>query len=379
MMEDIELIATTTFGLESIAKRELIDLGYDDLKVENGKITFKAQEKDIPRANLWLRTAERILLKMGEFKALTFEELFQKTKELPWDEWIPEDGNFIIEGKSINSKLYSISDCQRIVEKAIVEKLKTRYDVDWFKKTGAKYTVEVSLLKDIATLTIDTSGEGLHKRGYRDRAGDAPIKETLAAAMILLSYWNKDRVLLDPFCGSGTIPIEAAMIGRNIAPGLDRNFASEEWPRVKKEYWSEARKEAFQAIDNRSKLHILGCDTDRRSILRARDNAANLGLDEDIAFFIKDMRDVDIFDDYGVVITNPPYGERMGEREEVHRLYMDFGKKFRQLETWSIYLITSEEEFEKLYGKKANRKRKLYNGRIKVDYYQYYGPRPPKS
>ncbi|MEW8974290.1 MAG: class I SAM-dependent RNA methyltransferase [Tissierellaceae bacterium] len=378
-MEDIELIATTTFGLESIAKRELIDLGYDDLKVENGKITFKAQEKDIPRANLWLRTAERILLKMGEFKALTFEELFQKTKELPWDEWIPEDGNFIIEGKSINSKLYSISDCQRIVEKAIVEKLKTRYDVDWFKKTGAKYTVEVSLLKDIATLTIDTSGEGLHKRGYRDRAGDAPIKETLAAAMILLSYWNKDRVLLDPFCGSGTIPIEAAMIGRNIAPGLDRNFASEEWPRVKKEYWSEARKEAFQAIDNRSKLHILGCDTDRRSILRARDNAANLGLDEDIAFFIKDMRDVDIFDDYGVVITNPPYGERMGEREEVHRLYMDFGKKFRQLETWSIYLITSEEEFEKLYGKKANRKRKLYNGRIKVDYYQYYGPRPPKS
>ena len=379
MMEDIELIATTTFGLESIAKRELIDLGYDDLKVENGKITFKAQEKDIPRANLWLRTAERILLKMGEFKALTFEELFQKTKELPWDEWIPEDGNFIIEGKSINSKLYSISDCQRIVEKAIVEKLKTRYDVDWFKKTGAKYTVEVSLLKDIATLTIDTSGEGLHKRGYRDRAGDAPIKETLAAAMILLSYWNKDRVLLDPFCGSGTIPIEAAMIGRNIAPGLDRNFASEEWPRVKKEYWSEARKEAFQAIDNRSKLHILGCDTDRRSILRARDNAANLGLDEDIAFFIKDMRDVDIFDDYGVVITNPPYGERMGEKEEVHRLYMDFGKKFRQLETWSIYLITSEEEFEKLYGKKANRKRKLYNGRIKVDYYQYYGPRPPKS
>lgn len=379
MMEDIELIATTTFGLESIAKRELIDLGYDDLKVENGKITFKAQEKDIPRANLWLRTAERILLKMGEFKALTFEELFQKTKELPWDEWIPEDGNFIIEGKSINSKLYSISDCQRIVEKAIVEKLKTRYDVDWFKKTGAKYTVEVSLLRDIATLTIDTSGEGLHKRGYRDRAGDAPIKETLAAAMILLSYWNKDRVLLDPFCGSGTIPIEAAMIGRNIAPGLDRNFASEEWSRVKKEYWSEARKEAFQAIDNRSKLHILGCDTDRRSILRARDNAANLGLDEDIAFFIKDMRDVDILDDYGVVITNPPYGERMGEKEEVHRLYMDFGKKFRQLETWSIYLITSEEEFEKLYGKKANRKRKLYNGRIKVDYYQYYGPRPPKS
>lgn len=378
-MEYIELIATTTFGLEAVAKRELIDLGYSDLKVENGKIIFKAQKKDIPRANLWLRTADRVLLKIGEFKALSFEELFQKTKELPWDEWISEDGNFVVEGKSVDSKLYSISDCQSIVEKAIVERLKTRYDVDWFKKTGAKYTVEVSLLKDIATLTIDTSGEGLHKRGYRDRAGDAPIKETLAAAMILLSYWNKDRVLLDPFCGSGTIPIEAAMIGRNIAPGLDRKFVSEEWDIIEKAHWSKARQEAFQAIDNDSQIHILGCDIDRRSILRARDNAANLGLDEDISFFIKDMRDVDINDEYGVIITNPPYGERMGEGEEVRNLYMDFGKKFRKLDTWSIYVITSEEKFEKLYGKKADRRRKLYNGRIKVDYYQYYGPRPPRD
>lgn len=378
-MEEIELIATTTFGVEAIARRELEDLGYKDLTVENGKVTFKATEKDIPRANLWLRTAERVLLKVGEFRALSFDELFEKTKALPWDEWITEDANFVVEGKSINSKLYSISDCQRIVEKAVIEKLKTKYDVEWFQKTGAKYTIEVSLLKDIATLTIDTSGEGLHKRGYRDRAGDAPIKETLAAAMILLSYWNKDRVLLDPFCGSGTIPIEAAMIGRNIAPGLDRSFASEEWPRVKKEYWGQARKEAFASIDNESQLHILGCDTDKRSILRARDNAANLGLDEDIAFFMKDMRDVDLHDEYGVVITNPPYGERIGEREEVHQLYKDFGEKFRELETWSIYAITSENDFEKLYGKQANRKRKLYNGRIQVDYYQYYGPRPPKK
>lgn len=376
-MEQIELIATTTFGLEAIAKRELMDLGYKDLTVENGKITFKGTEKDIPRANLWLRTADRVLLKMGEFKALSFDELFEKTKALPWDEWITEDANFIVEGKSVDSKLFSISDCQRIVEKAVIEKLKTKYNVQWFQKTGAKYTIEVALLKDIATLTIDTSGEGLHKRGYRDRAGDAPIKETLAAAMILLSYWNKDRVLLDPFCGSGTIPIEAAMIGRNIAPGLDRNFAAEEWPRVRKEYWSEAKKEAFGLIDNETKLHILGCDIDKRSILRARDNAANLGLDEDIAFFMKDMRDVDLQDEYGVVITNPPYGERIGEREEVHQLYKDFGEKFRELKTWSIYVITSEEDFEKIYGKSANRKRKLYNGRIKVDYYQFYGPRPP--
>lgn len=376
-MEEIELIATTTFGLEAIAKRELMDLGYKDLKVENGKITFKAREKDIPKANLWLRTADRVLLKMGEFKALSFDELFEKTKALPWDEWIPEDANFVVEGKSINSKLYSISDCQRIVEKAVIEKLKTKYNVQWFEKTGAKYTIEVALLKDIATLTIDTSGEGLHKRGYRDRAGDAPIKETLAAAMILLSYWNKDRVLLDPFCGSGTIPIEAAMIGRNIAPGLDRSFASEEWPRIKKEYWNQAKKEAFESINNETELKILGCDTDKRSILRARDNAANLGLDEDISFFMKDMRDVDLHDEYGVVITNPPYGERIGEREEVDQLYKDFGEKFRELDTWSVYVITSEENFEKIYGKEASRKRKLYNGRIKVDYYQFYGPRPP--
>lgn len=378
-MGNLELIATTTFGLEAVCKRELIDLGFENIQVENGKLTFPGTEMDIPRANIWLRTAERVLLKMGEFKALTFEELFEKTKALPWDEWIPEDGNFVVEGKSISSKLFSISDCQRIVEKAIVEKLKTRYDVSWFEKTGPKFTVEVSLLKDIATLTIDTSGEGLHKRGYRDRAGDAPIKETLAAAMILLSYWNKDRTLFDPFCGSGTIPIEAAMIGKNIAPGLDRHFASEEWPRIDKKFWIDEKRAAFKAIDNDVKLDILGCDIDKRSILRARDNAANLGLEEDIQFFMKDMRDVDLKNEYGVVITNPPYGERMGEKEEVQQLYIDLGNKFKELDTWSMYLITSDEEFEKLYGKKADRKRKLYNGRIKVDYYQIHGPRPPKK
>lgn len=375
-MEKIELIATATFGLEAVVKRELQDLGYDDLTVENGKVTFTAMEKDIPKANLWLRVADRVLLKMGEFKAFTFDQLFEKTKALPWDEWIPEDGNFVVEGKSINSKLFSISDCQRIVEKAVVEKLKTKYDVSWFDKTGPKYTIEVALLKDVATLTIDTSGEGLHKRGYRDRQGDAPIKETLAAAMVLLSYWNKDRVLFDPFCGSGTIPIEAAMIGKNMAPGLDRKFASEEWPRIKKEYWSEARKEAFKAIDTDVKLHILGCDIDRRAIHRARDNAANFGLEDDIAFFNKDFRDAELKNEYGVVISNPPYGERIGEREEIKVLYEDLGEKFKELDTWSIYIITSDENFEQIYGKKASRKRKLYNGRIKVDYYQYYGPRP---
>lgn len=378
-MENIELIATATFGLEAVVKRELMDLGYKDLKVENGKVTFPATLKDIPKTNLWLRTADRVLLKMGEFKALTFDQLFEETKALPWDEWIPEDGHFVIEGKSIDSKLFSISDCQRIVEKAVVEKLKTKYNVEWFEKSGAKYTIEVALLKDIATLTIDTSGEGLHKRGYRDRQGDAPIKETLAAAMVLLSFWNKDRVLFDPFCGSGTIPIEAAMIGKNMAPGLDRNFAAQEWDKIPKELWSEAKKEALKAIDNETKLNILGCDIDRKAILRARDNAANFGLEDDIAFFNKDFRESELNNEYGVVITNPPYGERIGEIEEVVELYKDLGIKFKELDTWSTYVITSDEKFESHYGKRADKKRKLYNGRIKVDYYQYYGPRPKKE
>ncbi len=375
-MRDIDLIATTTFGLEAVAKRELEALGFEDMKVENGRIDFKGSIEDIVRTNLWLRTVDRVLIKLAEFKAMSFEELFQGTKAVNWAGWIPENGAFIVEGKSLNSKLYSISDSQSIVEKAIVEKLKETYPIDWFSKSGERYRIEVSILKDIATITLDTSGDGLHKRGYRDRAGDAPIKETLAAAMIMLSYWNKDRVLLDPFCGSGTILIEAAMIGRNMAPGLDRTFDAEKWEKIPAEVWSNERVKARGAIDFSSQLKLLGSDTDKRSILRARDNAANLGLEDDIAFFMKDMRDVDLNEDYGVVITNPPYGERMGEKEEVRKLYTDFGSKFRPLETWSVYVITSNEEFESLYGKKADRKRKLYNGRIKVDYYQFYGPRP---
>jgi putative N6-adenine-specific DNA methylase len=375
-MGKIELIATTTFGLEAVAKRELESLGHSGMKVENGKIEYVGELVDIVRSNLWLRTADRILVKMGEFKALSFEELFQGVKAIPWEDWIPEDGNFIVDGKSLSSKLYSISDSQRITEKAIVERLKQTYPVEWFSKSGPRFRVEVSILKDIATITLDTSGDGLHKRGYRDRAGDAPIKETLAAAMVMLSYWNKDRILLDPFCGSGTILIEAAMIGKNIAPGLDRSFDAEKWPVVPEELWNEERIKARKAIDHSVKLNLLGCDTDKRSILRARDNAANLGLEDDIAFFVKDMREVDLNDDYGVVITNPPYGERMGEMEEIKMLHKDLGEKFRALSTWSVYVITSNEEFEMQYGKKADRKRKLYNGRIKVDYYQYYGPRP---
>ena len=375
-MERMDLIATTTFGLEAVAKRELIALGYKDITLENGKVKFKGTPEDIVKANIWLRTAERVLIQVGEFEAIAFDELFEKTKDLPWEDYIPEDANFIIDGKSINSKLFSISDCQKIVEKAIVERLKTKYPVEWFKKSGARHRIEVSLLKDIATLTIDSSGEGLHKRGYRDRAGDAPIKETLAAAMVYLSFWNKDRVLLDPACGSGTILIEAGMIGRNIAPGLDRSFDAENFHFIDKDIWKNARAEALKSIKQDVKLELLGADIDKRSILRARDNAAKVGLEDDIAFFMKDMRDIDLLDNYGVVITNPPYGERMGEKKEAELLYKDFGKKFRELETWSIYTITSNEDFAKLYGRKADKQRKLYNGRIKVDYYQYYGPRP---
>jgi putative N6-adenine-specific DNA methylase len=375
-MERMDLIATTTFGLEAIAKRELMALGHKEITVENGKVKFKGTPEDIVKANIWLRTAERVLIQVGEFKAMEFDELFEKTKALPWEDYIPEDANFIIDGKSINSKLFSISDCQRIVEKAIVERLKTVYPTEWFEKSGPRHRVEVALLKDIATLTIDTSGEGLHKRGYRDRAGDAPIKETLAAAMVYLSFWNKERVLLDPFCGAGTILIEAGMIGKNIAPGLDRSFDAEEFHFIDKDIWDTVRTDALRGINHDVKLELLGADIDKRSILRARDNAAKVGLEDDISFFMKDMRDIDLLDNYGVVITNPPYGERMGEKEEAELLYKDFGEKFRAFETWSIYTITSNENFEKLYGKKADKKRKLYNGRLKVDYYQYYGPRP---
>lgn len=375
-MTNIELIATSTFGLESVVRREVEHLGYKDIKVENGKVTFSCDESAIPKANLWLRTADRVLLKMGEFKALSFEELFQKTKSLPWEEWITEDGEFTVTGKSVNSKLYSVPDCQAIVKKAVVEKLKEKYKTEWFKESGAKFTIQVSILKDIATLTIDTSGEGLHKRGYRVKNVEAPIKETLAAAIVNLSFWNPNRVLLDPFCGSGTIPIEAAMIGKNIAPGLQRSFASEQWPRIGRDLWKKAKQEAFKAINQDIDMEIYASDINPKAVEAAMENAYEAGVDDLIKFKISDATQVDIKKDYGVIICNPPYGERLGDKREVEDLYRKMGKVFKKLDTWSIYVITSNENFEKLYGKKADKKRKLYNGRIKVDYYQYYGPKP---
>ena len=378
-MEKINLIATTTFGLEAVVKRELISLGFDDIKASDGKVEFTGDESTIVKANMWLRCAGRVWIKMGEFKAVTFDELFEKTKALPWGDWIPVDGKFTVVGKSVKSTLFSVSDCQAIVKKAVVEKLKQKYKVDWFDETGAEYKIQVAILKDMVTLAIDTSGSSLHKRGYRADAMTAPLKESLAAAMVQLSYWRKDRILLDPFCGSGTIPIEAALIGRNIAPGLNRKFASEEWERIGPALWKQARIDAYKTIDYDTELKIYGTDIDPEAIEVAKENAIKAGVDDCITFEVKPCEETKLMGDYGVLITNPPYGERLGELKEVENIYRALGRIMAENTTWSTYLITSMEYFEKLFGRKADAKRKLFNGRIKTDYYQFYGPRPPKK
>ncbi|MED0669001.1 class I SAM-dependent RNA methyltransferase [Aneurinibacillus aneurinilyticus] len=378
-MSKVDIIATSTFGLEAIVAREVKQLGYENAKVENGKVMFTADKLAICRTNLWLRTAERIRLKIGEFKATTFDELFEQTKALPWAEWIPEDAQFPVEGKSVKSTLFSISDCQAIVKKAIVESLKQSYHKTWFEETGALFKVEVALHKDIATLTIDTSGAGLHKRGYRQLISGAPLKETMAAAMIQLSFWNPDRPLHDPFCGSGTIPIEAALIGRNIAPGMNREFVSEEWPSIPKKLWQEARRETHDLAKYDRPLEITGTDIDGDMIAVANENAEEAMIEDAVRFkrlpvgaYTNDAR-------YGCIICNPPYGERLGEKREVEQLYKVMGKTFGALDTWSYYILTSYPEFEQFFGKKADRNRKLYNGNLKTYYYQYYGPRPPRK
>lgn len=377
-MRKFTLIATTTFGLEAIAKRELENLGYEITKVSDGRIFFEGTLEDVAKANIWLRTADRVLIELGFFKAETFEELFDKVYELDWEEIIPKNANFIVNGKSIKSKLFSISDCQRITEKAIIEKLKTKYDIEWFEKSGALYSLEVSLLKDNASITLDTTGKGLHKRGYRIKHGDAPIKETLAAAMVLLSYWNKDRLLFDPFSGTGTILVEAAMIGRNIAPGLERGFSFNNWTGVDKEILKTAKAQAMGSIDYKSEIKLIGTEIDKDVYNVSNEIIEDLGFEDDITIYNKDFRDFKLEDDFGVLITNPPYGERLGN-VDVKKLEQDLGKKMKPLKTWSNYIITSSEMFEKNFGKKADKKRKLYNGKIKVDYYQFFGPKPNYS
>ena len=378
-MSEIELIATSTFGLEAVVAREVRELGYEEITVENGKATYKADLGAICRSNLWLRAADRVLLKMGEFRAQSFEELFEQTKALPWPDWIPVDAAFPVEGKSINSKLFSVPDCQAIVKKAIVEKMKLRYGKNWFEETGPRFRVEVALLKDVATLTIDTSGAGLHKRGYRKLGSDAPLKETLAAAMILLSRWCPDLALIDPFCGSGTIPIEAAMIGLDMAPGLRREFDSEKWPVIPGLLWKSAREEAEDRCRRDLSLHVHGFDSDGKVLSLARYHALQAGLGEVVTFQEKPLSELKSRHGFGYIICNPPYGVRLGDISQVERLYIEMGQVFGRLDTWSYYILTAHPEFERLFGRRSNKKRKLYNGRIQCNYYQYFGPRPPRK
>ncbi len=370
------MIATATFGLEAVVKREIEKLGYKILKSEDGKITFLGDERAIVRANLWLRAADRVQIKMAEFMAYEFEDLFQQMKAIPWEEWIPIDGKFVVNGSSVKSKLSSVPACQSVAEKALIERLKEFYYVDYFEKTGASYDIKITILKDRVTVTLDTTGPGLHKRGYRQHSVEAPIKETLAAAMLELSFWNKDRILTDPCCGSGTIPIEAAMIARNIAPGISRNFVSEEWEAIPAKLWKEERAAAYAAIDNDVNPKIFGLDINPQAIAAAKANAEAAGVDDCIKFAASDVANMRTKSLSGVVVTNPPYGERIGDREAIEKIYKAYRDFFGANPTWSLFVITADKTIEKALGRPADRRRKLYNGRLEVCYYQYHGVKP---
>ena len=376
---DYEFIAPCHFGMEAVLKREILNLGLEIIRVEDGKVTFKGDESAFARANIFLRTTERILLKVGSFKATTFDELFEGTKALPWENFIPRDGKFwVTKANSVRSALFSPSDIQSIMKKAMVEQLKTKYKVDWFSETGADYAVRVSLLKDEVTVGIDTSGESLHKRGYRKLTSLAPITETLAAAIILHTPWKADRILVDPFCGCGTFPIEAALIGMNIAPGINRNFAAENFSFLDKKIWDEARAEARDLIKHDVELSIQGYDIDNDIISAARQNAKLAGVSDKIHFQAQDVRNLSNSNKYGFIITNPPYGERMEDKKDMPALYKLIGRVYNSLDSWSMFLITGYEEAENFIGRKADKNRKIYNGMLKSYLYEYMGPKPPK-
>ena len=380
MMVTYELIAPCHFGLESVLKKEIYDLGYEIVSVEDGKVTFEGDSEAVVRANINLRTTERILIKVGQFKAETFTELFDKIKELPWEEFIPVDGKFwVTKANSINSKLFSGSDIQSIVKKAIVERLKGCYNVSWFKEDGASYPLRVIIHKDVVAIGLDRTGDSLHKRGYRPVAGKAPISECLAAALIKLTPWNKDRILVDPFCGSGTFPIEAAMMAANIAPGLNRSFTAESWENIiPKKEWYDAVTEANDNIERNIVTDIQGYDLDPHVIEIARSNAVNAGVDKMIHFQQRGVDRLSHAKKYGFIITNPPYGERLEDKESLPGIYETFGKRFAELDSWSAYMITSYEDAEKYFGRKADKNRKIYNGMIKTYFYSFLGPKPPK-
>ncbi|WP_053219451.1 THUMP domain-containing class I SAM-dependent RNA methyltransferase [Virgibacillus senegalensis] len=374
MKQQVTLIATAAMGLEGIVAQEVRALGYQDTKVENGRVIFSADISAIPRCNLWLRTADRIKVLVGQFEAKTFDSLFEQTKALPWEQYIPEDGEFPVIGKSVKSTLYSVSDCQAIVKKSVAERLKQKYGIaSWLEESGGFYRIEVALHKDQVTLTLDASGTGLHKRGYRIGQGEAPLKETLAAALVKLTNWKADQPFVDPFCGSGTIPIEAALIGQNIAPGFNREFASESWELVGHDRWEKALEEAEDLADYNQPLDITGADIDHRMIEVAKDNAMEAGLGDLVSWKQMQAKDFHPKQDSGYLVGNPPYGERIGDKAEVEKMYSDLGKVMQQYPGWSVYILTSNERFETVYGKKATKKRKLFNGYIKTDYYQYFG------
>lgn len=380
-MEKMEWIAPCHFGLESVLKREIQKLGYEIVGVEDGRVTFSGGIDAACRGNIFLRTAERILLKVGSFRAVTFDELFEKTKVIPWENYIPEDGKFwVAKAASVKSRLFSPSDIQSIMKKAMVERMKTVYRRQWFDEKGAAYPVRVFLMKDNVTIGIDTTGVSLHKRGYRPAAGKAPIAENLAAALIMLTPWHRDRILVDPFCGSGTFPIEAAMMAANIAPGMNRSFTAEEWSNlIPKKVWYEASDEAQDGIINSVETDIQGYDADEDVLRIARKNAEAAGVDHLIHFQQRPVSELRHPKKYGFIITNPPYGERLEEKSSLPGIYRDFGEAFRKLDSWSAYMITSYEDAERYFGKKADRNRKIYNGMLRTYFYQFSGPKPPKQ
>ena len=381
MKKIYELLAPCHFGLEAVLKKEILDLGYEISQVEDGRVTFLGDDEAICRANVFLRTAERVLLKVGSFPAGTFEELFQGTKSIPWEEYIPKDGKFwVAKASSIKSRLFSPSDIQSIMKKAMVERMKSHYGVSWFPETGAAFPIRVFLYKDMVTVGIDTTGESLHKRGYRTLTSKAPITETLAAALIMLTPWKADRILVDPFCGSGTFPIEAAMIAANMAPGMNRSFLSEDWNGlIPKKLWYEAMDEANDLVNTEVETDIQGYDIDGEIIRAARQNAERAGVDHLIHFQQRPVSSLSHPKKYGFLITNPPYGQRLEEKESLPALYREIGERFRHLDSWSAYLITSYEDAEKYIGRKADKNRKIYNGMMKTYFYQFLGPPRKKT
>lgn len=380
-MEKMELTAPCHFGMEAVLKREVLDLGYEISTVEDGRVNFWGDAQAICDANVFLRTAERVLLKVGSFRAESFEELFEKTRALPWENYIPKNGKFwVTKAASVKSKLFSPSDIQSIMKKAMVERLKSRYKVEWFSEDGPSYPVRVFLMKDIVTVGIDTSGVSLHKRGYRQMTVKAPITETLAASLIMLTPWHKDRILVDPFCGSGTFPIEAAMMAANIAPGMNRSFTAEAWENlIPKKAWYDAVDEANDLVDTNIEVDIQGYDIDPDAVKAARQNAKDAGVDHLIHFQERAVKDLRHPKKYGFIITNPPYGERLEEKKDLPELYREFGESFRKLDSWSAYMITSYEDAERYFGRRADRNRKIYNGMLKTYFYQFQGPKPPKK